>query len=88
MLKEVSQTALRLLLIDGAHTLSDVEVGHMLRIVIVADVIGKSIVEFTDTYGRIDGDWWHLHFLCHSGCRTEHCQHSCEKHSNFHTSYN
>ena len=88
MLKEVSQTALRLLLIDGTHTLSDVEVSHMLWIVIVADVIGKSIVEFTDTYGWIDGDWRQLHLLCHQGCCTEHRQHSCEKHSNFHTSYN
>ena len=39
VLQEVSQTTLAVVLVDGAHALGNVEVGHMLGVFIVADVI-------------------------------------------------
>ena len=60
MLQEVSQATLRLILIDGTHTLCNVEVGHMFRILIVADVISQSIVQFTYAHGWVNGNRRHL----------------------------
>ena len=48
VLKEVSETALVLVLFKGAHFLGDVEVGTMLRPVVVADDVSQSVGKLTD----------------------------------------
>lgn len=45
VLQEMGQTTLALFFLDGTHFLCDVEVGTMLRPVVVADEIGKAIAE-------------------------------------------
>ena len=60
VLQEVSQPALVLLLVDGAHALGDVEVRHVLRVVVVADVVGKPVVELAHPYLLVLGDGRHL----------------------------
>ena len=42
----MGQTTLVVVLLDGAYTLCDVEVGLVLRIVVVSEIIGQTIVEF------------------------------------------
>ena len=64
VLEEVSQAALALLLLDGAHTLCNVEVGHMLRPLVVADVVGEAVVKLADAHILVNGDGRHG-FLCH-----------------------
>ena len=64
VLEEVSQTILIILLLDSTHTLGDVEVHFSLRIVVVADVIGQSIVKMTDDDRCVLRDEWHLLCLC------------------------
>ena len=80
MLQEVSQTALAVLLLDSSHTLSDVEVSHMLGILVVTDVIGQSVVQFTDLNGGVYGDGRHLHLLSYHRCGAEYHQ---QGHENF-----
>jgi integrase/recombinase XerD len=48
--EEVSQTTLRLFLLDSAHFLCNVEVGTVLRPVVVADVVGQTIVQLANHY--------------------------------------
>ena len=60
MLQEVGQSALVLLLVDGAHALGDVEVGHVLGVIVVADVVGKPVVELAHPYLLVLGDGRHL----------------------------
>ena len=43
VLQEVGQSALARLLQNASHALSDVELGHVGRLVVVADVVGKSV---------------------------------------------
>ena len=45
VLQEMGQATLALFFLDGTHFLCDVEVGTMLRPVVVADKIGKAIAE-------------------------------------------
>ena len=73
VLQEMRQTSLVLLFQDGADLLRDVEVGLTFRFLIVADVIGDSVVQFSDSDGRINRDGAHL---CKS---TEHKQHGCHR---------
>ena len=61
--QKVGETALALLFLNGTHLLSDVEIGAVLRPVVITDVIGQPIVQFTDAYGCVSGDRRHLH-LC------------------------
>ena len=56
VLQEVGQTVLVVLLLHGAHALGDVEVGTVLGIIVVTDVIGQAVVQLADTYGLVDGD--------------------------------
>ena len=84
VLQEVSQTTLTVVLVDGTYTLSNVEVSHMLRVLVMTNVISKSVIQFTDTNVRINGNWRHLHLLCHHCCRTEYHQCSHKKFSKSH----
>ena len=65
MFEEVRQTALRFVFQDGAHFLGDIEIGLALRLFVVPDVIGQSVVEFTDLHVRIHRDRRHLLGGCH-----------------------
>ena len=60
VLKEVGQSALTLVFLYRAHLLRDVEVGTMLRPVIIPDIIGKAITQFTHTGSCIHGHCGHL----------------------------
>ena len=64
VLEEVSQTILIILFLDSTHTLGDVEVHFSLRIVVVADVIGQSIVKMAYDDRCVLRDEWHLLCLC------------------------
>ena len=63
VLQEVGQTLLRVILLDGTHTLGDVEVGLLLRGVVVTQIVRQAIVEFADTHTVVDGNLRHLHLL-------------------------
>ena len=64
VLKEVSETALRLLLLNRAHLLCDVELRTVFGPCVVTDIIRQTIVQLTDFHVLIHGDRRHL--LCHS----------------------
>ena len=68
VLKEVSQSALALLLLDGAHALGNVEIGHVLRPLVVADVVSQTVVELADAHGLVHGNGRHLCLCRHSSC--------------------
>ena len=65
VLQEVGQSALVVVLLDGAHALGDVELGALFGPVVVADVVGQSVVKFADA--DIGVDRYGGHLLCHSG---------------------
>ena len=73
VLQEVGQSTLVFVLLDRAHALGDVEVGHVLGPVVLADVVGQTIVQLTDFHVLVDGDGRHLHLLCH------HCGHAANE---------
>ena len=50
VLQQVGETALALLFLHRAHLLCDVVVGYFLGIVVVADVVGESVVELTHAH--------------------------------------
>ena len=75
MLEEVSETALRLLLLNSAHLLCDVEVGTILRPVVVADVVGQTIVQLTYNYVWVSRNGRHLLCLSKSCEEREDCNH-------------
>ena len=54
VLKKVSQTALVVFLLNRTDFLRYVEVGLMLWIGIVSDVISKTVVEFADSHAFVD----------------------------------
>ena len=66
VLQEVGQSALVVVLVDGAHFLGDVEVDHMFGIVVFADVISQSVVQFADANLRVNRKLGH--FLCERSC--------------------
>ena len=69
VLQEVGQSLLGVVLLDGAHPLGDVEVGLLLRGVVVTEVVRQTVVKVPDSYTLVNGDVWHL--LCRSqyGCK-------------------
>ena len=73
--EEVSQTTLRLFLLDSAHLLCDVEVGTILRPVVVADVVGQTIVQLANHYVGVSRNGWHLLCLSKSCEEREDCNH-------------
>ena len=70
MLKEVGQTALTFLFLNRADLLRNVEIGAMLRPVVVTDVVGQSVVEFSDAHGRVEGNRRH-HLCADATCQCE-----------------
>ena len=68
VLQEVCQATLALIFVDRTYALGNVEVCHMLRILVVTNVISQSVVQLTHANGGIYWDWRHLHFLCHHDC--------------------
>ena len=62
VLQEVGQTVLVVFFLHGTHALGDVEVGALLGIVVVADVVGKSTIQLTDSHGLVNGQF---HLLGH-----------------------
>ena len=75
VLQEVSQSALGVILLDGAHLLRNVELGTLLGPVVVANVVRQSIVQLADAHVRINGDYRHLHLLCSYRHDAGHGQH-------------
>ncbi len=65
VLKEVCQSALAVLLLQGAHFLGYIEVGAVLGPVVVTDVVGQSVVELSNPHCRVDGQSGHLHLCLH-----------------------
>ena len=63
VLQEVSQTLLRVILLDGTHTLGNVEVGLFLRGVVVTQIVRQAIIELADTDTVVNGNLRHLHLL-------------------------
>ena len=53
MLKEVSQTTLTFIFLNRTHTLSDVEVDMVLRIVVVTHIISESVCELASAESGI-----------------------------------
>ena len=81
VLEEVGQSALVFLLLNGAHALCDVEVSHVLRVLVVADVVRQSVVKFADAHLIVNGNGWHLHVLSHHSHGAEECQHGGDEES-------
>ena len=73
VLQEVGQSALVVILLDGAHTLGDVELCTLLRPGMVADVVGQSVIQFANADVRIYRNVRHL--LCHHRYHAK--QHEC-----------
>ena len=63
VLQEVCQSALVFIFLYRAHTLCDIELCPVLGPVVVTDVIGQSVIQFSDTHILVDGDGRHL-VLC------------------------
>ena len=82
MLEEMGETALRFVFQNGAHFLGDIEIGLALRLFVVPDVIGQSVVEFTDFHVRIHRDRRHLLGGCHHA--EAECQGSDNSNDSFH----
>ena len=56
VLEQVSETPLVVVLLHRTHSLGDIETGHMLRIVVVADVISQAIVQLSLSHLGVDGN--------------------------------
>ena len=66
VLEQVGKTSLVVVFLHRPHFLCDIETGHMLRIVVVADVVGQSIVELALAKVGVNGDGRVLGLrLCH-----------------------
>ena len=50
VLKEMGETVLVILLEDSTYGLRDMELGTLLRLLIVADVVGQSVVQMPHAY--------------------------------------
>ena len=75
MLQEVSETALALLFLNRTHFLCDIEEGLVLRLFVVTDVIGQTVVEVTYAHFLIYRK--RLHQLAHIlglSCKSAHCE--------------
>ncbi len=73
VLEEVGQTALALLLLDGTHALGNVEVGTVLRPVVVPDVVSKAVGQFTRSDIGIHGQRHLLSKSCQSSSNQQDC---------------
>ena len=83
VLEEVSQAALVLVFEDRTYFLSNIEISLTLGLLVMTDIVGKSVVKDTVDYGTVhrQGLWGHLRadYGCHAG---KHCQHSHTAHQN------
>ena len=75
MFKEVSQSALVVILLDRADALRDVEIGDMFGILVVTNVVGESIIKLAYTCLWVGRQLWQL--LSPRTCR---CCYEQEKH--------
>ena len=55
MLEEVCKTVLVVFLLERTHVCRQIELGALCRQWIVANVIGQSILKFSDPYSRLSG---------------------------------
>ena len=53
MLQEVCQSTLVGFLLDSSHLLCNVEVSTVLRILVMTDIVGKTVFQLSDAYSRI-----------------------------------
>ena len=60
VLQEMGEAALVLVFKDGTDLLGDVEMRLVLRLLVVADVIGQSVLQMADADIRIDRNRRHL----------------------------
>ncbi len=77
VLQEVGQTLLVVLLLNGADIIQNPEVGHVLRLLVVADVVGHAILQPTDPYILVGCDGLHHRILL--GRRTYRCDEGNDK---------
>ena len=68
--EEMGQTALVVFFEDGAHFLGNVEVGQILRLSVVPDIVSQSVVQLADAHVRVGRDRRHL--LCECRSRASH----------------
>ena len=54
MLKEVSQSLLVILLLHSTHIVVDIETRLTLGLLIVADIVGHTIIQFANANGRVE----------------------------------
>ena len=64
VLQEMGETTLVVLLLHGADALGDVEVAALLGPLVVADIIGKTIIQRARLDSRVKWNRRHLHLLC------------------------
>ena len=84
VLQQVGESALALLFLHRAHLLGDVVVSHLFRILVVANVVGEPVVEFTFAHILV---LWQRHVLGQCLSQSCHEQQCCyEKFSQFHLS--
>ena len=60
VLEEMGQTALVVILLNGAHTLRNVEVCDMFRPIVVADVVGQSVLKLAYAHVLVNGNLSHF----------------------------
>ena len=53
VLEEVGETALVLVLLERTHLLRDVEIGAVLRPIVVTDDVGQSVGQLADAESRV-----------------------------------
>ena len=73
VLQEVSQTLLGIVFLNRAYTLGNVEVGFLLRSVVVSEIISQSVVKFSDTDIFVYRDFRHLLGRCRSHYKQQGC---------------
>ena len=71
VLKEVGQTALVFVFEDRSHFLGDIEMSLVFRLFVVTDVIGQTVIQFSDAYLLVYRNLGHLLL---GGCSRGHAQ--------------
>ena len=78
VLKEMCKTSLVIIFKDRAHFLGYVEVCLAFRLGIVPYIVGKAVLEMSDTDSRVNRHRWHLLCGCEYTCKQ---QQGCSKDS-------
>ena len=71
VLEEVCQALLVVILLDGSHVVENVEIGLTLRLLVVPDVVGESVFEFSGAEILVCRNRLHRIHLCHCSARGE-----------------